>query len=1257
MSDETNVSLIKFGTAKAEDVAKHIAETKSTIDNINKLLAHTVTAVQQLQAVSQEQNKNNEAVNNAFKSLQDGVKDITSGIRGVKQTIDDSNDSGDKRGSEEQVRQKNAEKTQRAVQNALFGEVKKNRTAFNVLQDTLKNCFNKTLDILKDGFKKSLQAYDELSSSLRKQNLSTELKNQAHLLSDLANKGNFAVSKQSVNAVTEYLAANDTALFKKFTDVNATAEQKKLYGEIVNVGALLKESGISEDKITTLMANANASNIEGFRKIAVQAKASGSEGEAARLAIDKLLSTPGGLASLGTNGFDKLNTSLLAVRELASTGAANAELSSGLVELATKIENGKLYDVDEQTLMKALAISGNNINNPKELTDSINKKLLDINAAANSGNVALATKMAEDLKRSIEPLSQELPDFVIGMQNAANRAVSGNINTGGAENFEEIEQNIKTNRQDGLIGDVIGDITSSINLFTAKLGFDGGALGSLSTFLDETTNGQLTVEEVVSSGFNAVTDLLKTINLQLVAQSIGNFFMNTPLAGKLAGSILPKLAPILGKALSLVPGIGAALIAIGSLGFAVKQIYDVIKKDDNENKANRSFLENEEQIKETKNALNLAVKSNSTADIKRLKDKLGELEKARPELEQKLKQAQYDNMNGTQQAAEDFAVKFRKENAERIKKLNLYKRTGKGDSKEARELEAKINDEQAFLKFYREQANSFLSYFFTFTEDEMRDIFEFVKRLRQQIENIKKSLSETFDKVKSVIKSIPDKFNNFIKNTQTKFLNFIDNIKSKFNEIIDPIAGIFANISQSISSDIEHIKTLAGSIFKPITDVVSEILTFNWLPEWAKKVVNAVTSGEYNEGPVKMATGGIVNEQTNAIIGEAGKEAVLPLTKPGALSKVLLSLDNSDKLQLLKILLKQSSFSVLGLISALTSLFKGKLFSNIQGNTSAEQNNSLQIPDIAKSVPGNDQATIEKILSYAGADRNLVYDLIVNGRTKKYGFGLKKREEWFKEALANAANQDGRDLIRGTYAERALEYGVSEIGKPYILRSLGKIGYVCNELVNAAVKASGFDMNKFMVHGVKATFANIKKGKYSDKNKYPDFRLRPDLTPQTALPGMVFFQDSRKNKEGGFQPGHIGLVYYGHQKLHSSGGSSDYSKTGFLRNWQTPCRGVTVTPFDNNSYVIGEFPGLFEQVSGEWKPPVNSPVPFGPGMEGEANKYAQIKSVKDTGLMTNEEITDLLVKQTWFNASAAEQYVSQAMSLSEGESEGEVLAV
>ena len=260
-------------------------------------------------------------------------------------------------------------------------------------------------------------------------------------------------------------------------------------------------------------------------------------------------------------------------------------------------------------------------------------------------------------------------------------------------------------------------------------------------------------------------------------------------------------------------------------------------------------------------------------------------------------------------------------------------------------------------------------------------------------------------------------------------------------------------------------------------------------------------------------------------------------------------------------------------------------------STSSNQNILDSLPK--DGVPGDDQATLNRILGFAGPYAGIVYQRLLHGWKGNVKDGFKQRKKWYDEAIANAANQEGRELIRGTYAERALDYGVSELGKPYILRSLGKIGYVCNELVNACIQASGFNMGKFRVHGVKATFANIQKGKYSG-NEYPNFRIRNDLTPQTAIPGMVFFQDSRKNQEGGFQPGHIGLVYYGHQKLHASGGSSDYTKEGFLPNWQTPCRGVTVTPFDGSNYVIGEFPGLFEQVSGNSKSNTVSSIPFGP---------------------------------------------------------------
>ena len=397
---------------------------------------------------------------------------------------------------------------------------------------------------------------------------------------------------------------------------------------------------------------------------------------------------------------------------------------------------------------------------------------------------------------------------------------------------------------------------------------------------------------------------------------------------------------------------------------------------------------------------------------------------------------------------------------------------------------------------------------------------------------------------------------------------------------------------------------------------------------------------------VKMlASGGIYNSFTPAVVGEAGKEAVIPLERPDDMKRVLSDLSNNEKLTLLKALLGKKQRITWGLMGNALATVLG-IGSN---STSSNQNILDSLPK--DGVPGDDPATLNRILGFAGPYAGIVYQRLLHGWKGNVKDGFKQRKKWYDEAIANAANQEGRDLIAGTYAERALDYGVSELGKPYILRSLGKIGYVCNELVNACIQASGFNMGKFRVHGVKATFANIQKGKYSG-NGYPNFRIRNDLTPQTAIPGMVFFQDSRKNREGGFQPGHIGLVYYGHQKLHASGGSSNYTKEGFLPNWQTPCRGVTVTPFDGSNYVIGEFPGLFEQVSGNSKSNTFSSIPFGPTYTAtsgsEIKNYSSSFSssvnsaVKKAGLLSDDELNELAKEAGLQNASAMTEFIKQA---------------
>ena len=397
---------------------------------------------------------------------------------------------------------------------------------------------------------------------------------------------------------------------------------------------------------------------------------------------------------------------------------------------------------------------------------------------------------------------------------------------------------------------------------------------------------------------------------------------------------------------------------------------------------------------------------------------------------------------------------------------------------------------------------------------------------------------------------------------------------------------------------------------------------------------------------VKMlASGGIYNSFTPAVVGEAGKEAVIPLERPDDMKRVLSDLSSNEKLALLKALLSKRQRITWGLMGNALATVLGI------GSNSASSNQNILDSLPKDGVPGDDQATLNRILGFAGPYAGIVYQRLLHGWKGNVKNGFKQRKKWYDEAIANAANQEGRELIRGTYAERALDYGVSELGKPYILRSLGKIGYVCNELVNACIQASGFSMGKFRVNGVKATFANIQKGKYSG-NGYPNFRIRNDLTPQTAIPGMVFFQDSRKNREGGFQPGHIGLVYYGHQKLHASGGSSNYTKEGFLPNWQTPCRGVTVTPFDGSNYVIGEFPGLFEQVSGNFKSNTGSSIPFGPNLTAasgsEIKNYSSSFSsgvnsaVKKAGLLSDDELNELAKEAGLQNASAMTEFIKQA---------------
>lgn len=92
-----------------------------------------------------------------------------------------------------------------------------------------------------------------------------------------------------------------------------------------------------------------------------------------------------------------------------------------------------------------------------------------------------------------------------------------------------------------------------------------------------------------------------------------------------------------------------------------------------------------------------------------------------------------------------------------------------------------------------------------------------------------------------------------------------------FSFIGELLGGVFSLIGSVIGVLIDGFMLLYDYVISPIISVISSIGSFFGL------------GGGDDEEPVAMAKGGVVNSPTNAIIGEAGPEAVIPLDKMGGM--------------------------------------------------------------------------------------------------------------------------------------------------------------------------------------------------------------------------------------------------------------------------------------------------------------------------------------------------------------------------------------
>jgi uncharacterized membrane protein len=1208
-----------------------------------------------------------------LKTLLKGIKDIDTGI----QRGNDANEDNARRTRETQrneaVRSEIAQRRQSAAQAAVHGEIRKGST----LLVGIKNVIGTIKDYVKDVSKRTIKSFDSLAQAQRKLLMSSEdIKNNqlaATKQQGILKDKNIRINRDDIGKITTSLAEETGTRFHELSEAQqsvltvAMAKNKLSAQEALNLAMTVNEKN-QDDILKTLIKGTDLTGQAVFKKT-LQAQSE---------AWFKAYANQKGGTEVALKQMQESGQKLDA---LLGAQSVTAEDQFELLETLAKLQTGQLERTREESIKSILAIAGGDnevLRDPSKLADVIergikNNKFTD-----------------ENLRVLGDALGGENSSIAKGLATLnASYKQTGEIFKKSIETDDKRADAINVANEGGIFGNFIDTAITSFDEFT------GGWFSRASTAINEWFGEDLSLEKTVSFGFEKVTFLLKEIiasNLFSGAFSggigalgkftgkFGDFFKN--FGSKITGGIskFAKFVPVL-------------TLAVGTIGAATNAIKEY-NKNTPADKVGGFSKEVTKTFKDqkTRAAVTALTKGALTTGTALAGAKIGAaIGSAAPGIGTIIgsvvggavglaASSVIDNWQKGKTIEENIKIAADL-NAEISKLQNLYDIAKKhGNETLAKQIADEISQKTLQVEAVEEQINKD-------TLDKLnrgvKKFFDAQERAKVDAANINKAILEK--------RNIISQYENELKKediSEEDRKKYEDQIAADRKEIENynrelkiTIATMSMMASQAKNNHLlgqrdydearewvtshakygektwfsdkqvaENYKNNVDDLIKSNEDLARLQRTNSSIIRNTNKATDDLVNFLNNSILKKMAFGGVVNTPTPALVGEAGKEVILPLTKPGIIGKILSNLSSNEKRSLLSALLGIKNLSSENIFSNIISLLK-----NNKSPSAAQPRQNVLSSLPANAVPGDDPATIQKILSMAGPYSDLVYNNLLHGYKGNYKDGFKQRKKWYDEALVNAANQEGRDMIRGTYAERALDYGVSELGKPYILRALGKIGYVCNELVNACIQASGFDMGKFRINGVGATFRNINSGKMSGKG-YPNFRIRNDLTPQTAMPGMLFFQDSRKNKEGGFQPGHIGLVYYGHQKLHASGGASSYKTSTFLRDWQTPCRGVTVTPFDNKSYVIGELPGLFEKANGEFSLPKNAQSIFGP-VDISKDTTNVNKAINNAGLLSNEEINAILNEAGKSNSITMQQYITQAKDLMNSSNKNDVIAI
>lgn len=146
---------------------------------------------------------------------------------------------------------------------------------------------------------------------------------------------------------------------------------------------------------------------------------------------------------------------------------------------------------------------------------------------------------------------------------------------------------------------------------------------------------------------------------------------------------------------------------------------------------------------------------------------------------------------------------------------------------------------------------------------------------------IKKWFGDLWDGTKKVFSSVGSWFSGIFSKAWTGIKNAFSGVAKFFTGIWDTITGIFAKVGSAIGN------AISGAVKKAVNTVLSLavglINGFIKAINLAIKVINLIPGVDIKQLSLlevpKLARGGVIDKPTIAMVGEAGKEAVMPLER------------------------------------------------------------------------------------------------------------------------------------------------------------------------------------------------------------------------------------------------------------------------------------------------------------------------------------------------------------------------------------------